>query len=396
MQPPQSSDGPLAGVRVLALEQAVAAPLCTRHLADLGADVIKIEHPEGGDFARRYDEVVHGESAYFTWLNYAKRSVTLDLHQDADRATLTDLLAEADVFVSNLGPGAVDRLGFGWQVLHARWPRIVACAISGYGQEGPYRTHKAFDLLLQGESGLLSVTGTQDQPAKVGISIADIGAGMYALAAILAALRERDRSGVGSFLDIAMLDCLAEWMTVPTLYQRYGGSAPSRMGLHHATIAPYGPYRARNGSEVFIAVQNEGQWRRLCARVLDMPDLGMDKRFDGNGRRVANRAILDSILRDAIGAFPYREFIARLKAADVPFGSFNDVAALVAHPQLEARARWIDVATETGPAAVPRSPLGRPASAPTVPALGAHTDAVAWRTVMSSPTHERPSRVGPR
>lgn len=366
--------GPLAGIRVIALEQAVAAPLCTRHLADMGAEVIKIERPGGGDFARGYDSVVHGESAYFVWLNHGKRSVTLDVADEGGRRTLEALLGAADVFVHNLGPGAVERLGFDRERLRAGWPRLISCAVSGFGADGPFRGHKAFDLLLQGESGLLSITGSPDEPARVGISIADICAGMYALAAILGALVERDRTGDGRSLEIAMLDGLAEWMAVPALYERYAGAAPARSGLHHPTIAPYGPYATADGDRVLIAVQNEPQWRRFCEHVLERPGIADDARFSSNERRVARRAALDRLIDDRLASLGTADLIARLERAGVPSGSVNSVRALIDHPQLRARARWIDVATPSGPAVTPRSPLGD--GAPVVPGPGDDTGAV--------------------
>jgi crotonobetainyl-CoA:carnitine CoA-transferase CaiB-like acyl-CoA transferase len=268
---------PLEDIRVVALEQAVAAPLCTRHLADLGADVVKIERPGGGDLARRYDSIVKGQSTYFVWLNRNKRSIALDLAKPEDRDVCIALLARADVFVHNLGPGAVDRLGLGWETLHARWPRLISCAISGYGSEGPYRDRKAYDLLIQAETAVTDVTGTAGSPAKVGISIADIGAGLYACTSILAALRLRDADGEGRRIDVSLFDCLAEWMTVPAYHQIYDGKPPPRSGVRHATIVPYGPYRCADG-EVMLAVQNEGQWDRLCRNVLRRPALAEDPR----------------------------------------------------------------------------------------------------------------------
>jgi Predicted acyl-CoA transferases/carnitine dehydratase len=340
--------GPLTGVRVVALEQAVAAPLCTRHLADLGADVTKIERAEG-DFARHYDSVVLGMSAYFVWLNHGKRSVALDLSRPDDRLEFEALLGETDVFVHNLGPGAVDRLGYGWDLLHARWPDLIVCAISGFGSDGPLRSRKAFDLLLQGESGLLAVTGTEAEPARVGISIADICSGMYALSSILACLYERRARGGGRLIDISMLDCLAEWMSVPAYYELYGGGAPRRAGLHHSTIAPYGPYATGDGGDVIVAVQNDGQWERLCANVLGAPELAKDERFITNPDRVAHRAELDAVMNATLGATTRDEVERALEQADVPFGSLNSVRDLIDHPQLAARRRWTSAESAAGP-----------------------------------------------
>lgn len=339
---------PLDGMRVVALEQAVAGPLCTRHLADLGADVVKVERPGGGDFARRYDSVVKGQSAYFVWLNRGKRSIALDLSLAADRALLDRLLDRADVFVHNLGPGAVERLGLGWDALHARWPRLISCSISGYGLAGPYRERKAFDLLLQAESGVMAVTGTPEQPAKVGISIADIGGGLYACASILAALRLRDADGQGRFIDISLLDCLAEWIMVPAYQQMYAGEAPRRAGMRHSTIVPYGPYRCADG-HVTLAVQNEGQWTRLCELVLERPELARDPRFATNELRARGRNELEAIVEEVLAGLTRRAVEEKLAAADVPFAALNGVADLVAHPQLAARERWADAATPGGP-----------------------------------------------
>jgi crotonobetainyl-CoA:carnitine CoA-transferase CaiB-like acyl-CoA transferase len=365
-------------VRVVALEQAVAAPLCTRHLADLGADVLKIERKDG-DFARRYDAVVHGESAHFVWLNRGKRSIVLDLEASADHALLDALLARADVFVHNLGPGAVDRLGLGWEAIHGRWPRLVSCSISGYGLDGPYRDRKAFDLLLQGESGIISTTGTADQPAKIGISIADISGGMYALSAILAALYERERTGSGRQIDIAMLECLAEWAMPGVYHQLYTGAAPPRAGMRHNMIVPYGPYRVGDGGDVNLAVQNEGQWQRLCAIVLRRPALGDDPRFKTNALRVRNRAELEPLIEDILATDSRPAVLGRLEAADVPYGALNDLAGLLAHPQLAARGRWFHAGSPSGPVQALAHPLnlvGMPLATGPVPALGEHTEEV--------------------
>jgi itaconate CoA-transferase len=371
---PEPVPGPLAGIRVVALEQAVAAPLCSRHLADLGAEVIKIERPYGGDFARGYDSVVHGESAYFVWLNHGKRSLSLDIASESGRRVLEALLDTADVFLHNLGPGAIDRLGFDAGRIRSRWPGLISCAVSGFGADGPFREHKAFDLLLQAESGLLAVTGTRESAARVGISIADICAAMYALAAILAALVERDRTGVGKQLGIAMLDGLAEWMAVPGLFERYTGAPPARLGLHHPSIAPYGAYATGDGGSVVVAVQNDGQWRRFCELVLERLDLVEDHRFATNERRVANRIALDEEIQRVFTRIARPEAVARLDAADVPSGSLNSVRQLLDHPQLEARGRWREVSTPTGPATIPRSPLGDGGGS--VPAPGDDTAAI--------------------
>jgi crotonobetainyl-CoA:carnitine CoA-transferase CaiB-like acyl-CoA transferase len=370
---------PLEGCRVVAVEQAVAAPLCTRHLADLGAEVVKIERPDGGDFARSYDTVVLGQSAYFVWLNNGKRSMVLDLSTGAGRGRLADLLDDADVLVHNLGPGALARLGFDEAALSARWPSLIRCAISGYGPDGPFRDRKAFDLLLQGEAGLLATTGTEAAPAKVGISVADIAAGLYALSAILAALVRRRDTGEGAVIEISMLDCLAEWMSVPALYRRYTGRPPVRAGARHSSIVPYGPYPVADGS-VNLAVQNASQWDRLCRIVLDRPDLVDDPAYATNEARVANRDRLEPIIEHLLGVLPLAEVLVRLERADVPFGRLNDVAGLLDHEQLAARDRWFDVATPGGPVRMVRPPFGiagLPDLPRSVPPLGEYRAGVA-------------------
>jgi crotonobetainyl-CoA:carnitine CoA-transferase CaiB-like acyl-CoA transferase len=370
---------PLDGIRVVALEQAVAGPLCSRHLADLGADVVKIERPDGGDFARRYDTAVKGLAAHWVWLNRGKRSVALDVKRSEDREVLEALLARADVFVHNLGPGAVDRLGYGWTALQNRWPRLISCAISGYGMEGPYRDRKAFDLLLQGESGVIAVTGSPEAPAKVGISIGDISAALYALSSILAALYERQRTGVGRVIDVAMLDCLAEWMAPPLYYQIYDGVQPERAGMRHATIVPYGPYRTGDGTSVNLAVQNEGQWVRLCQQVLGRPEWVEDPRFCSNVLRTQNRAVLEPLIEEALQAHTRASAQEALEAADVPYGALNDVADVVAHPQFAARGRWYDVESEAGivrALAHPLNIMGMRQRMDPVPALGEHNEEI--------------------
>lgn len=369
---------PLTGIRVVSLEQAVAAPFCTRHLADLGAEVVKVERPNGGDFARRYDSVVEGLSSYFVWLNRGKRSLTLDLKPAAGQALIHRLLARADVFVHNQGPGVVDRLGLAAADLRERYPRLVICEISGYGSSGPYRDRKAFDLLLQGESGLISTTGTPDEPAKVGISIADISAGMYAFASILAALFERERTAGeanGRLVETVMLDCLAEWMAAPAYYWLYGHKKLERSGVRHNIIVPYGPYDCRDGA-VNLGVQNESQWERLCRQVLGRPDLLEEPRFASNELRVCNRADLEPTIEQIFSQSSRAEIEALLDAAGVPFGSLNEVDDLVDHPQLAARDRWLQVDSPVGPLRALAHPLNLsdlPQRADPIPALGQHT-----------------------
>lgn len=369
---------PLAGIRVVALEQAVAGPFCTRNLADLGADVVKIERPGGGDLARRYDSVVLGQSAYFVWLNRGKRSIALDLALPDDRATFDALLDRADVFVHNLGPGAVDRLGLGWDAAHARWPRLVWCGISGYGPEGPYEDRKAYDMLVQAESGVMWVTGEPEAPVKVGVSIADIGGGLYACTSILAALRLRDADRQGRRIDVSLFDCLTEWMTPPLYHEMYGGPTAARAGARHTMIVPYGAYRCADG-EVMLAVQNEGQWERLCALALGRPDLATDERFATNELRVRHRTTLEPLMEEIFGRASRAEVEARLTEADVPFGSVNTVADVAAHPQLAARGRWRDVETPGGRVRAlvpPFNIAGADAPMSAVPALDQHGAAV--------------------
>ena len=371
---------PLAGVRVVALEQAVAAPFCTRHLADLGADVVKIERPDGGDFGRRYDTVVKGMSSYFVWLNRGKRSLTLDLKTEGGRQLLARLLSEADVFIQNLGPGVAERLGLGAATLREQHLRLIVCELSGYGSTGPYRDRKAFDLLLQGESGLISTTGSPDAPAKIGISIADISSGMYAFSSILAALYDREKTGQGRTIETVMLDCLSEWMSAPAAFWMYGGIKLERAGWRHNIIVPYGPYRCGDGQYVNLAVQNEGQWRRLCEGVLAQPDLLADARFQTNESRLNNRTVLEPLIEEILAPWDRATVEQRLADADVPFGSLNDVDDLVEHPQLAARDRWLDVETPVGPIRALAHPLNlseMPQRADPVPALGQHTDEIA-------------------
>src|SRR5579863_1552249 len=310
-----SDELPLTGIRVVALEQAVAAPFCSRQLADMGAEVVKVERPDGGDFARGYDGALNGVSAYFAWLNRGKRSIVLDLKQERDRERFGKLVARADVLVHNLAPGAVERLGFGYEELAKSHPRLIWCGISGYGPDGPYRDKKAYDLLVQAESGVVSLTGTAEAPAKVGISIADIGSGLYAYSSILAALLERGRTGRGGRIDISMLECLAEWV-MPPLYAWQGtGRIPERAGLRHNMMVPYGAYNCADGP-VNFAIQNEREWRRFCEQVLEMPALAVDERFAGNGRRLENRAALEATIEREFARFSKSEILAKLEAAE--------------------------------------------------------------------------------
>jgi itaconate CoA-transferase len=369
---------PLAGVRVLAWEHAVAAPLATRHLADLGADVVKVERP-GGDFARDYDSAVNGLSAYFVWLNRGKRSVVLDLKSDHDRTAFDRLLERSDVFVHNQGPGAAERLGCGYADLRERNPRLISCAISGYGPDGPHRERKAYDLLLQGEAGVLSLTGTPEAPAKVGISIADIASGMYAFCSVLAALYRRAASGEGAEIQISMLEALVEWVMPAAYVQRYTGKSPARTGERSNFIVPYGAYAVGDGGRVNLAVQNDGQWQRLCAIGLRAPELAQDPRFVTNELRLKNRGELEPLIEALLARSTREEVEQRLAEADVPFGSINELADVLAHPQLAARERWFDIDSPVGVLQAFQHPMNiagleRPSSR--LPALGEHTSQV--------------------
>ncbi len=368
---------PLAGLRVLAMEAAVAGPFATRHLADLGADVVKIERPEG-DSPRRYDQAVHGLSSYFVWLNRGKRSVVLDWSQPRDREALDRLLERSDVLVRNLGPGAVERLGLAAELLSAKYARLIHAGISGYGSGGPYETKKSFDLLVQGESGVISLTGTPEQPCKVGISIADLTAGMYTFSSILAALVEREKMGQGAAIEISMLECMPEFSGGQLYTYEYSGVQLERAGWRHNIIVPYGPYRC-GGRFVNLAVQNEGQWERLCAAVLQRPDLASDPRFDTNAKRLANRSDLEPLIEDILGLLPEDEVLRRLEEADVPYGRINDMKDVVDHPQLQARDRWAEYGSPAGPLRMLKHPMnvaGLPQRTDPVPAVGQHTEEV--------------------
>jgi itaconate CoA-transferase len=369
---------PLDGVLVVALEQAVAVPFATRQLADLGARVIKIERAGAGDFARGYDRTVLGQASYFVWLNRGKESVQLDVKSPAGQEAMAALLARADVFVQNLAPGAAERLGLGAAGLLARHRRLICCSVSGYGPDGPYAGKKAYDLLVQCEAGLLSVTGTPQAPCKAGISVADIAAGMYAYSGVLTALYERERTGRGSSFTVSLLDALGEWMSQPYLYTVYGGQEPRRTGARHASISPYGPYLARGG-EVFIGLQNEREWVVLCEEVLGRPDLVADERFAANPDRVKHDDELTEIIEGVLGSLSPDEAVARLDAAGIASARLRTPAEFAAHPQLAARDRWREAGTPAGPVRALLPPVtvpGREAAMGAVPALGEHTESV--------------------
>ena len=369
---------PLAGITVVSLEQAVAAPFATRQLADLGARVIKVERAGAGDFARDYDRSVHGQASYFIWLNRGKQSLELDVKSDRGREVLAALLDRADIFVQNLAPGAAARLGLAAEELRSARPRLICCSVSGYGPDGPYARKKAYDLLVQCEAGLLSVTGTPETPAKAGISVADIAAGMYAFTGVLTALYERERTGTGSSVEVALLDALGEWMSQPYLYSVYGGQPPRRTGARHASISPYGPYAAGNGL-VFLGLQNEREWAVLCSQILGRPELTADPRFATNTDRVANDGELTPIIEAALATLTATEVEARLDAAGIANARLRTPAEFAEHPQLAARDRWRDVATPGGPVRSLLPPVtvpGREAAMGAVPALGEHTAAI--------------------
>ena len=380
---------PLAGITVVSLEQAVAAPFATRQLADLGARVIKIERPGDGDFARGYDATVRGMSSHFVWLNRSKESLTLDLKRPEAMLIRDRLLQKADVFVQNLAPGATERLGFGAKELRKKYPRLIVCDLSGYGSSGPYRDKKAYDLLIQAEAGLISITGTDEAPSKVGISIADISCGMYAYAGILTALLARSRTGEGITLEVSLFDSLAEWMSYPAYYTSYGGSAPSRTGASHATIAPYGPVRSSDHKSVYLAIQNEREWKQFCEVVLRNPQLFLDSRFDSNTRRVQNRQQLDQIMQNVFQKLTAAEIIARLEAAQIANARLNTVKEFLEHPQLKARQRWATVDSPVGAIQALLPPVTMEDVAPVmnaVPALGQQTDAILTELGFDSPT----------
>jgi itaconate CoA-transferase len=339
---------PLDGITIVALEHVIAAPFATRQLADLGARVIKIERPGGGDFARNYDQRAKGMSSHFTWVNRSKESLTLDLKHESAMLILKKLLLNADVFVQNLAPGAAARMGLTPEALQATNPKLIYCNLSGYGEDGPYRDKKAYDLLIQSEAGLLSITGTPDDPCKVGISIADIAAGMYTYTNILAALLQRQKTGKGSVIDISMLEALGEWMGYPMYYSMDGASPPPRTGAAHATIFPYGPYRAGDGKTIMLGLQNEREWALFCEKVLGHPELANDPRFDKNFKRNENRTELTAIILNIFSGMTSEQVLAKLDEAQIANASLNDMHQFWDHPQLKARARWQEVSSPNG------------------------------------------------
>ena len=370
---------PLEGITVLALEHAVAAPFASRQLADLGARVIKIERPGAGDFARGYDSTVMGQSSFFVWANRGKESLALDLKQPENLRVLHKLLERCDVLIQNLAPGATARMGLDFESLHAQYPRLIVCDVSGYGEGGPYSDSKAYDLLIQAAAGLISVTGTPEEPARTGISIADISAGMYAYSGILSALLQRGRTGQGMRVEVTMLEALTEWMAYPLNFTHYGGTAPVRSGLTHPTIAPYGQYRAGDGKSVIFGLQNDREWANFCRAVLKRPDLADAPSFAKNVLRVQNRAELDAVIEECFAPLSREQVLQRLDEggiANAPLADPNDVWA---HPQFQARQRWRQVATPKGPiqALLPPATLsGTEAAMGAVPALGEHTEAI--------------------
>jgi itaconate CoA-transferase len=370
---------PLEGITVVALEQVIAGPFATRQLAELGARVIKIERRDGGDPARAYDRTVKGLSSHFVWVNRSKESLTLDVKRPEAKAILARLLERADVFLHNLAPGAVERLGLGADELRKKHRRLIWCGISGYGPAGPYASKKAYDLLVQCEAGLLSVTGAPDAPAKAGIPAADIAAGMYAFSSILAALLRRERSGEGATLDISMLEALGEWMGFPAYFTAYGGAAPARSGAHHATIVPYGPFRAGDGQTVFLSVQNEREFAGFCEKVLRQPALARDARFSSGPARQQNRDALHAEIEKVFRELSSAQLIERLEDADIANARLNDMREFWRHPQLAARGRWAKVGSPAGEIDALKPPLNLSGFEPrmdAVPALGEHSRAI--------------------
>ena len=370
---------PLAGITVVALEQVIAAPFATRQLAELGARVIKIERPGVGDASRGYDSTVKGLSSHFVWVNRSKESVTLDAKHPEAKKILAKLVSRADVFVQNIAPGAAARLGLGAEELRAKDPRLVWCGISGYGENGPYSAKRAYDLLVQCETGLLSVTGTPEQPSKAGIPIADIAAGMYAFSGILAALLRRKDTNEGATLDISMFESLGEWLGFPAYFTNYGGSAPPRTGAFHATIVPYGPFRAGDGKTVFLGIQNEREFARFCAQVLGQPDLPKDPRYASGSLRNEHRAEMNALIESVFAGMTAAGVVEKLESAGIANARLNTMQEFWDHPQLEARNRWREVDSPAGPLDAMISPLNIAGMEPDIgpiPGVGQHTQSV--------------------
>jgi len=370
---------PLDGITVVALEHVIAAPFCTRQLADLGARIIKIERPGGGDFARGYDTQVEGLSSHFVWVNRSKESLTLDLKQDSAIAVLKNLLKTADVFIQNLAPGAAARMGLSPEILQKENPGLIMCAISGYGNDGPYRDKKAYDLLIQSEAGFLSITGTPEAPSKAGNSIADIAAGMYAYSNILAALLQRGKTGKGTVIDISMLEALSEWMSFPMYYAYKGANPPPRNGASHATIYPYGPFKAGDGKTIMLGLQNEREWVQFCEIVLENPNLAKDAQFDRNFKRNEKREQLLQIIDACFSKLTSEQLIARLEKAQIANAHLNDMEGLWNHEQLKARNRWTTVDTPHGEIAALLPPGINDSyeyRMDPIPAVGEHTEAI--------------------
>lgn len=373
------SSCPLDGITVVSLEHAIAAPFCTRQLADLGARVIKVERPGSGDFARGYDERVKGLASHFVWTNRSKESLTLDVKHAEAETVFSRLLERTDVLVQNLAPGAAARLGLSFDTLHAKYPRLIVCDISGYGDSGPYRDKKAYDLLIQSESGFLSITGTPDEPSKAGCSIADISAGMYAYSNILAALIQRGKTGEGSRVEVSMLESMAEWMSYPLYYAIDGAAPPPRSGAAHATIYPYGPFTAGDGKVVMLGLQNEREWAIFCEQVLLQPELATDSRYASNLKRTAARAEVKALIEQAFVGLDAEQVIARLGTAGIANARVNDMHDLWRHEQLQARGRWVEIDSPAGPLPAllpPGLPSDVQARMDAVPALGQHTRSI--------------------
>jgi len=370
---------PLDGITVVSVEQAIAAPTASRHLADWGARVIKIERPDGGDFCRGYDKAMHGVSSQFVWTNRSKESFAIDVKSRLGQRAMAALLPRADVFLQNLAPGAAARLGLDAKTLVAKFPRLIACDISGYGSSGPYAAKKAYDLLVQCETGFLSINGTAETPSKCGLSIVDIATGMYAMQGILMGLYQRERTGAGMAFEVSLFDAMSEWMSYPAYYTRDGGTPLARTGARHATIAPYGPFRAGDGKTVFFGIQNEREWRNFCTAVLDDAALAENPLFGSNPARMANRDALQALIESRFAAWTSAELLAKLETAAIANARLNDVAEFLAHPQLHERGRVREVGSETGPQTVFLPAVTIPGTEPVmgaVPALGEHNAAI--------------------